>query len=231
MKTTKILWTAAVAVGLASMGWTAETETDSTNAPAAVEPPAQEAAKPDVPPAPAEPEAAAVAPLPEGAMRMNFRGAPLNLVLDYLSDAAGFIINKETEVRGTVDVWSKEPVSKEEAVQLLNSVLKKNGYAVTRNGRILTIISLETAKTADLEVVTGSDPEVVDRSDEVVTQIIPVRYASATQLMNNLQVLLPTSANLSVNESANSLILVASLKRTFAACSALSPPLTLRLPA
>jgi general secretion pathway protein D len=47
------------------------------------------------------------------------------------------------------------------------------------------------------------------KSDEVVTQIIPVRYASATQLMNNLQVLLPTSATLSANESANSLILVA----------------------
>jgi general secretion pathway protein D len=140
---------------------------------------------------------------------MNFRGAPLNLVLDYLSDAAGFIINKETEVRGTVDVWSKAPVSKEEAVQLLNSVLKKNGYAVTRNGRILTIVSLDSAKTADLDVVTGSDPEGMERSDEVVTQIIPVRYANATQLMNNLQVLLPTTANLSVNESANSLILVA----------------------
>src|SRR5437867_1162686 len=73
----------------------------------------------------------------EGGLRLNFRGAPLNLVLDYLSDAAGFVINKEADVRGTVDVWSKEPLSKDEAVDLLNSVLKKNGCAVTRNGRIL----------------------------------------------------------------------------------------------
>ena len=29
-------------------------------------------------------------------LRVNFHGAPLNLVLDYLSDAAGFIINKQT---------------------------------------------------------------------------------------------------------------------------------------
>src|ERR1035437_10501349 len=28
-------------------------------------------------------------------LRMNFNKAPLNLVLDYLSDAAGFVINKE----------------------------------------------------------------------------------------------------------------------------------------
>lgn len=210
MKKIRMLWILALTLGLAGVGWAVESPADATNAPAAAPPPDQAGTKPDALGAAAPPEAASQAPLPDGALRMNFRGAPLNLVLDYLSDAAGFIINKETEVKGTVDVWSKEPVSKEESVQLLNSVLKKNGYAVTRNGRILTILSLETAKTADLEVVTGSDPEGVEKSDEVVTQIIPVRYASATQLMNNLQVLLPTSANLSVNESANSLILVAS---------------------
>src|ERR1019366_3453304 len=31
-------------------------------------------------------------------LRLNFNGAPLNLVLNYLSDAAGFIINKETDI-------------------------------------------------------------------------------------------------------------------------------------
>jgi general secretion pathway protein D len=156
--------------------------------------------------APAAPEN--IAPT-DGSLRLNFRGAPLNLVLDYLSDAAGFVINKETEVRGTVEVWSKDPVSKDEAVEILNSVLRKNGYAVIRNGRILTIVGLDTAKTADLPVDIGSNADEVERSDEIVTQIIPVRHASASQLMNNLQVLLPTTATLSVNESANSLILVA----------------------
>ena len=142
-------------------------------------------------------------------MRLNFRGAPLSLVLDYLSDAAGFVINKETDVRGTVEVWSKEPLTKDEAVEVLNSVLKKNGCAVIRNGRILTIVAQDTAKTKDLEVITGNDPNEVDKSNEVVTQIIPVKYASVSQLVPNLELLLPTTATLSANESANSLILVA----------------------
>lgn len=142
-------------------------------------------------------------------LQLNFRGAPLSEVLDYLSDAAGFVINEEVKVKGTVDVWSKEPVTQKEAVDLLNSVLRKNGYAATRSGRILTIIELDNAKSSDLEIVTGNDPNAVTKSDEVVTQIIPVRYTTASQLVNNLQPLLPTSASLSVNESANSLILVA----------------------
>jgi general secretion pathway protein D len=142
-------------------------------------------------------------------LHMDFRGASLDTVLEYLSEAAGFIINKQTDVRGTVDIWSKEPLTRDEAVQLLNSALKKNGYAAIRSGRILTIISAENAKSSDLEVVHGGDPEGVDRSDEVVTQVIPVRFASAGQLLNNLQPLLPATASLTQNESANSLILVA----------------------
>jgi type II secretory pathway component GspD/PulD (secretin) len=168
---------------------------------------AAEAAPPPV--SPATNATPIVAENTTNGLRINFRGAPLNLVLDYLSDAAGFIINKQTEVRGTVEMWSKGPVSKEEAVELLQSVLKQNGYAVTRNNRILTIYAMDRIKTADTDIVVGNRESEVDRSDAIVTQIIPVRYASVSQLVANLELLLPTTATLSANESANSLILVA----------------------
>jgi type II secretory pathway component GspD/PulD (secretin) len=113
-------------------------------------------------------------------------------------------------VRDPIDVWSNGPVTKDQAVELLNSTLKQHGYAVTRLGRILTVVNLDRAKTADLEIVTGNDPDAVQKSDEMVTQIIPVRYANVSQLVNNLGPLLPASASLSVNESANALVLVSS---------------------
>ena len=58
----------------------------------------------------------------------------------------------------------------------------------------------------------------------MVTQIIPVRYASVSQLVPNLELLLPTTATLTANESANSLILVATktdIKRMLKIISAL----------
>ena len=143
------------------------------------------------------------------AIVLNFRGAPIGQVLDYLAEAAGFVINRDTDLKGNVDMWSKTPVSRDEAYQLLNSALKRDGYAVTRNGRTLNIISLESAKSADLEVFTNNDPQSVAKSDAMITQIIPVRYANAGQIIKNLETLLPTSATLSANESANSVILVA----------------------
>src|SRR5208283_1676508 len=123
--------------------------------------------------------------------RLNIHGAPLNLVLDYLSDAAGFIINKETDVRGTVDVQGKD-LTKEEAVEVLNSALKKNGYGVIRNGRILNIVALDGVNHSDTPIGVGGNSDEVERGDEVVTQIIPVKYASVSQLVPNLQMLLPT---------------------------------------
>jgi type II secretory pathway component GspD/PulD (secretin) len=141
-------------------------------------------------------------------VRLDFRGASLSQVLDALSDSAGFVIVNQSQVSGTVELWSKGSVTRDEAVELLNSALQAKGYTVIRNGRILTIANLDRAKTADLDVVTGSDPEVVKKSGTLVTQIIPVRYADASRLVNNLRPLLPPSATLSVNESANALILV-----------------------
>ena len=143
----------------------------------------------------------------EQGLRMNFRGVPLEMVLEYLSDAAGFIIVLETEVKGKVDAWSNQPLSKDEAVSLLNTVLNKNGYSAIRNGRTLRIVSRDEAKTKDIPVRSGADPEKIEKSDEMITQVIPVRYANATQLTQNLTPLLGTYTTLTANESGNALVL------------------------
>ena len=42
-------------------------------------------------------------------LHLNFHNAPLDMVLNYLSDAAGFIIVLDTHVNGTVTVVSTHP--------------------------------------------------------------------------------------------------------------------------
>ena len=140
-------------------------------------------------------------------LRMNFRGATLEMVLNYLSEAAGFTIVLETKLEGKIDAWSNQPLNKTEAVDLLNAVLNKNGYAAIQNGRTLTIVGRDEAKKRNIPVKVGSDPKSIPKNDEMVTQIIPVRYANALQLTKDLTPLLPTFANLTANESGNALVL------------------------
>ena len=132
-------------------------------------------------PIPSVPAAAQPAVVPEkleeGKLRLNFRGAPLEMVLNYLSEAAGYIIVLETEVKGKLDVWSNQPVTQEEALTILNSALSKNGYAALQNGRSLTIVSKETAKKRDIPVKSGNNPLNIPKTDEMVTQIIPVKLS------------------------------------------------------
>ncbi len=140
-------------------------------------------------------------------LRLNFRGASLDSVLNYLSEAAGFIIVLETQPRGKVDVWSSQPLTKDEAVDLLNTVLNKNGYAAIRRGRTLTIINKDEAKTKAIPVRLGGDPEAIPETDEMITQIIPVRYVEVTQLIKDLQPLVSTQTAMTANESGNSIVI------------------------
>ncbi len=140
-------------------------------------------------------------------IRLNFRDAPLDAVLDYLSEAAGFIIVREASIEGRVTVWSHQPLSKDEAAELLNTVLNEKGYAAIRSGRTLTLVKRDEARMRDLPVRTGANPDAIDKSDEMVTQIIPVRYADAVQLIENLKPLIPSYATLTANESSNALVL------------------------
>ena len=83
-----------------------------------------EAVEPGAAPAP---EQTSILPVPpvngeegERELHLNFHGAPIDMVLSYLSDAAGFIIEVDTPVKGKVDIWSSRPVTKEEAVDTIN---------------------------------------------------------------------------------------------------------------
>jgi len=140
-------------------------------------------------------------------LRMNFRGASLDAVLNYLSEAAGFIIVLEAQPRGKVDMFSNQPLSKEEAVDLLNTVLNRNGYAAIRKGRTLTIVNKDEAKTKSIPVHFGSDPDSMPETDEMVTQVIPVRFVEVAQLIKDLQPLLSSSTPMTANESGNSLVI------------------------
>jgi type II secretory pathway component GspD/PulD (secretin) len=141
-----------------------------------------------------------------GTLRFNFRGAPLETVLNYLSEAAGLVIVLDTPVRGTIDMWSAQPVSRQEAVQLLNLALNKNGYTATLKGRNLIVSSKEEARKRNIPIRTGNDPREIPDNAEMVMQIIPLERIDATQAAADLATLLPSSATITANQDSNSLV-------------------------
>lgn len=140
-------------------------------------------------------------------LRLNFQDASINTVLDELSAAAGFIVVKEVTPEGRVTLVSRQPISPAEAVVLLNTVLHQSGYAAIEQGRVLKIVERERAKHANIPVRLGADPSQIPQTDQLVTQVIPLRYASATQLHEDLTPLINPEADFAANASSNALVI------------------------
>jgi general secretion pathway protein D len=198
------LWLATLL--LPSLAWSQE-KPAAPSTPPAITPPA--AFVPDPQPrakTPATP-AKVAAPPGKGGILLNFQGASLTDVLNYLSEAAGFVIVQEAQVTGTVNVVSRQAISPDEAVDLVNAVLIEKGYIAIRNGRILKIVNRKDAQKRDLPVQMGSDPELIPRKDEMITQILPLRFGEAAKLVENLRPLLSENATISANDSSNSILM------------------------
>jgi type II secretory pathway component GspD/PulD (secretin) len=127
------------------------------------------------------------------------------MVLNYLSDAAGFIIVLDTRVNGTVTVVGKH-LTKDEAVNLLNSELNRNNYAAIRDDRVLTIVNKSDAKTSRIPVKIGNNPDSIPNNDEIATWIIPIRFVEARQLVSDLSLFVSAQATIVANEAGNSIV-------------------------
>jgi general secretion pathway protein D len=123
-----------------------------------------------------------------------------------------------------VTLVSKQPVNAAEAISLLNTVLKNAGYAAIQQERILKIVRRDAAKRANIPVRTGSDPAKIANTDELITQVIPLRQADAVQLRQDLAPMISTEADFTANQSSNALVITdtsANIKRVVEIVSAL----------
>ena len=161
-----------------------------------------------------EPVAGAIVPGETGGsaigttnLMVNLRDAPLDLVLEHLAHAAGCKVVLEAKIVGTVAAFSGQSLSRVEAYNLLNTLLIHHGLAAIAEGDSLTIVSRDEAKTRGIPVRFGNDPQAIPRTDEIVTQVIPVQFTEAASVVKDLQPLLSHDTIISANESANTIVL------------------------
>ncbi|MFI4859627.1 MAG: type II secretion system secretin GspD [Phycisphaerales bacterium JB063] len=156
-------------------------------------------------PDPAQPVVAAMA---EGELVMEFQDATLETILNYLSEEAGLIVVNEADLDDRITVFNRQPISLDEAINMLNTVLFEKEYTAIRRGRLLKIVELGDARSQSIPVRFGNDPEQIGESDTMITQIIPIRYADAAGIAQDIRELINDDfASLSANASSNALIL------------------------
>ena len=163
-------------------------------------------------PLPAENPAAPAAVRPASgtnqpaSLLLNFRNAPLGQVLEYFSEAAGFVIVTETPVTGSATITGAAPLNLDAAVDWLTAELDRHNAALIRTGRILTVVARNEARTRNIPVNTGNNPELIANNEAMATWIIPLRFVPAGDLLKVLSPFVSAQATVTANEAANALV-------------------------
>ncbi|MGA1869228.1 MAG: type II secretion system secretin GspD [bacterium] len=139
---------------------------------------------------------------------MDFDNVDIRLVIKFISDLTNknFII--DDGVKGTVTIISPSPIPIDEAYRVFESILEIKGFTAVPSGNTIKIVPARQAPERNIKMRT--DPEITDgrQNDAIVTQLIPVENAKATQISKVIQPLIPKDSKMIIYEPTNTIILI-----------------------
>ncbi len=169
-------------------------------------PPAPPTRAPELPPAPPTPSPAP-ASQPGPLVVFNFDNADIEVVVQAASELLGFNYVLEPEVRGKkVTVQTPGKLAREDVFKVLLAILEVHGVTAIKSGTLYKIVRLEGARERPVPTVVGTAADPSRVGDEVITQIVPLRYASVAELATLLRPLISARGNLIPHRETNLLI-------------------------
>ena len=159
--------------------------------------------RPTPPPAPTTPTTT-----PSGRfIVLNFDNADIETVIHAASEIVGFNYVLSPDVRGKVTVQTSGRIPQEDVFGVLLGILEVHGFTAVQSGNLYKIVRVEGARERAVPTIVGDVP--VDRRtpDEIITQIVPVRYASVNDLGVLLRPFVSSRGTLVANRETNVLII------------------------
>jgi len=136
----------------------------------------------------------------------NVINANISDILKFMSDETNLTIIASDKVQGKITLVNLKGISVNEALEALKTALNTLGFTMVRVNRTIVIVPVADAKTRPLRVQIGSDPNMIDSTDEMITQIIPLSTADAAEMALNLKNLIPKDADMFADTTTNSLV-------------------------
>jgi general secretion pathway protein D len=174
--------------------------------PRVVQAPAQPPAPP--PPAVAPPTAPSVPPAQRGRfIVLNFDNADIETVIHAASEIVGFNYVLGPGVSGKkVTVQTSGRIPQEDVFGVLLAILELHGVTAVRSGNLYKIVPIEGARERAVPTVVGGLADPTRIGDEVITQIVPIRFAPVNDLGTLLRPLISAKGTLIANRETGVLI-------------------------
>lgn len=144
---------------------------------------------------------------PDELISVNFDQVDIRIMLKTIGDITGINFVVDDSVKGTVTVMSPTKIRLGDLYKVLESVLEVKGYAAVSAGDLVKIVPKAKAVKHNLQVRIGSNPSEIPQNDSFVTQIIPLKYADATEVSNLIKPLLATDSYMAIYPKTNSVLI------------------------
>ena len=135
---------------------------------------------------------------------LNFTNADIEAVVKAVAEITGKSFIVDPKVKGTVTIVSARPVPRSLVYPTLLSALRMQGITVIESDSVVRVVPETEAKLQGGPVGSGA---VTAGGDRLVTQVIPLRYESAAQLVNVLRPMIAPSNTIAAFPGANALVI------------------------
>jgi general secretion pathway protein D len=151
-------------------------------------------------------------------LTLNFANAELEAVVRTVAEMVGKTAVVDPRIKGTLNLQSDKPISRQQAYQLLLTQLRLSGYSAVDTGRVLRVVPEADGKLQGGAV--SAEPIITKRGDELLTQIFKLQFESAQTMLavvrplvapNNVVTAAPGSNALIVTDYAENLQRIAKL--------------------
>ncbi len=159
-------------------------------------------------------------------LEFSFVRTDIEHVIQFFSKVTGKVFVLHPQLEGTVTIIAPSPLTVEQAFEVLSAVLHVRGFAMLGTPRdfIIRIVPLSEARTQATELRTETKPQQemsppqkgerpVVSPDQLVTQVIPLRYANAKQLQQELAPLISAQNALITSTTAGNLLIITDTQR------------------
>jgi len=135
---------------------------------------------------------------------IDFNNVDINVFIKFISELTGKNFVVDNKIKGKVTVISPSKISVKEAYKVFESVLEVHGYATVKAGKVIKIIPSPEARTKNIETLlkeSAASPE-----DRIITQIITLKYANASEIKKLFTPLISKSSVVLAYSPTNMLI-------------------------
>ncbi|HKA53339.1 MAG TPA: type II secretion system secretin GspD [Candidatus Binatia bacterium] len=136
---------------------------------------------------------------------INFQDVDIPVLARFISDITNKNFIVDEKVRGKVTIVSPHKVTPDEAYAVFQSVLQVKGFTTVAGRGIIKIVPSHDAKQAGLPM--PANGSLAAAGDEFVTRLVPLRYASAADMVPVLQPMVSQDGLVIPYAATNTLIL------------------------